>query len=310
MECRICHNMEDNKIIQVRERRLNKGDIFSYLHCAKCGTMQLVDLISENEMGHFYGYDYIAHTQTNHVMKTTGLKYNIKRLLGRYVSSPKTRTEAILKHIPMNIRFLYLTDVNERSKILDVGCGNGNWIGFLYSLGYHNVSGVDLYCKQIPYTNISFVNGTIFDMEGVFDLVAFHHSFEHMNNPREVLAKVHDLLDDNGTCLIRIPVSDCLAFKEYGADWYQIDAPRHYYLYTPKSLEILCGEAGLKIENVYYDSTADQFVVSEYYKKTDLPYNEIQKKNHRSKSNYYSSKADHVNHQKTGDQACFLIKKK
>lgn len=40
-ECKICKNRDHNEIYYVRERQLNKGDIFEYLYCAKCGTLQL-----------------------------------------------------------------------------------------------------------------------------------------------------------------------------------------------------------------------------------------------------------------------------
>ena len=36
---------------------------------------------------------------------------------------------------------------------------------------------------------ITIKTGTIFDMSGQFDLIMFHHSFEHMEQPFEIMKK-------------------------------------------------------------------------------------------------------------------------
>ena len=107
-----------------------------------------------------------------------------------------------------------------------------------------------------------------------YELITMNSSFEHMNNPREVLSKVKELLSNNGLCLIKIPLMG-LAFELYHENWYQIDAPRHYYLYTVKAMRILCEEVGLEIKSIMYDSTGGQFYISEEYRETDLDLQEI-----------------------------------
>ncbi len=52
MYCRICGNAKKNKLYEIRERQLNNGDIFQYLYCNQCGTLQLNDKIKN--MGDFY----------------------------------------------------------------------------------------------------------------------------------------------------------------------------------------------------------------------------------------------------------------
>ena len=41
---------------------------------------------------------------------------------------------------------------------------------------------------------IAIQTGTIFDIYGQFDLIMFHHSFEHMEQPFEIMKKVYSLL--------------------------------------------------------------------------------------------------------------------
>jgi hypothetical protein len=46
-----------------------------------------------------------------------------------------------------------------------------------------------------------------------------------------------------------------------------LDAPRHFYLHSRKSLTLLVERAGLRIEHLYCDSFALQFWGSEQYRR-------------------------------------------
>src|SRR5690606_13809129 len=69
---------------------------------------------------------------------------------------------------------------------------------------------------------------------------------------------------------IRVPVADSWAWRHYGTDWVQLDAPRHLFLHTRRSLDLLAADAGLVVERVADDSGAFQFWGSEQYRR-DIP---------------------------------------
>jgi 2-polyprenyl-3-methyl-5-hydroxy-6-metoxy-1,4-benzoquinol methylase len=75
-----------------------------------------------------------------------------------------------------------------------------------------------------------------------------HHSFEHMDNPCGVLKQIDKLLNPDGELLIRIPVSDSFAWRKYGVDWFQLDAPRHFFLHTTKSIALLAKNSGFVLK--------------------------------------------------------------
>ena len=66
----------------------------------------------------------------------------------------------------------------------------------------------------------------------------FHHSFEHLPDPIETLERVYRLMPSGGNCLIRIPLVSSEAWKKYGPHWVQLDAPRHFFLYSIESLKL------------------------------------------------------------------------
>jgi hypothetical protein len=93
-----------------------------------------------------------------------------------------------------------------------------------------------------------------------------HHSFEDMPDPLAVLKDIKRLCAPRGVVLIRLPVAGCLAWKEYGVDCYQIDAPRHLVIPSRKGMEILAERAGLHLFRVDFDSDERQFCCNEQYR--------------------------------------------
>jgi len=138
-------------------------------------------------------------------------------------------------------------------------------------------------------------------------LIMMHHSFEHMANPYEVLNHLSTLLKPSGFLLIRIPMADSFAYRKYGVNWYQLDAPRHFFLYTVKSMSLLAKQCGFEIDRIEYDSTEYQFINSEKYCR-DISLHE----DYIVSSEYIKEcrKSAHwLNKMKDGDQACFILRK-
>ena len=136
-----------------------------------------------------------------------------------------------------------------------------------------------------------------------------------MVNPKEHLIKIHSILEDSGLCILRIPTSSSYAWEYYRTDWYQLDAPRHFYLHSVKSIEILAQETDFHLSDVIYDSKYQQFMHSEEYK-NNIPLNQKVKldlitylKRKRNKIKY-KKMARALNAAKRGDQAIFILKKK
>jgi predicted SAM-dependent methyltransferase len=133
-----------------------------------------------------------------------------------------------------------------------------------------------------------------------------HHVFEHMDNPLAVLKRLRELLKPSGTLLIRIPVSDSYAWRKYGVNWFQLDAPRHFYLHTTRSIAYLAKQSGWALQAIIYDSMACQFYSSEGYR-CDVPF--LQQNNPIFRKIKWAIFKQWFNAIHDGDQACFVLKK-
>jgi hypothetical protein len=86
-----------------------------------------------------------------------------------------------------------------------------------------------------------------------------------------------------------------------------LDAPRHLFLHTEKSLTILAGKAGLRIVKSVYDSDGLQFHYSSLYEK-GLTMAQCKKiPLARKEMLALLRKAQTLNTQKRGDMAAFTL---
>jgi hypothetical protein len=87
-----------------------------------------------------------------------------------------------------------------------------------------------------------------------------------MDHQREVLKKLFSILSKNGRLLIRIPIISKPLMDEYGYHVVSLDAPRHFYIHSFKSICLLLEKAGFVTEKVLYDAHEFSFWGSEQYK--------------------------------------------
>jgi hypothetical protein len=141
-----------------------------------------------------------------------------------------------------------------------------------------------------------------------------HHSFEHMDQPGEVLQNLERLLAPAGLILLRIPVSDSFAWKHYGIHWVNLDAPRHFFLHTRRSIDFLTNQSQLCVKAMLHEASTIQFWGSEQYLK-DIPLqdprsyarNRLRPMFSRQQLKEFEQQAKVVARQQESDSVCFLI---
>lgn len=295
--CKICQNTVGNQSYLVREMMFGYRDEFEYFMCGQCGCLQISTI--PTDLTRYYPPEYYSFQ--NHASKGF-FKNFLKRPLAYYF----LRKTKWFRHSP----------IKRQTKILDVGCGAGHLLLSLRSIGFSNLIGVDPFIeKNIFYENgVQIFKKSLSALTGQFDFIMLHHSFEHLPEPLVVCRKLKRLLAPNGQILIRIPLVSSLAWKKYGVNWVQLDAPRHLFLHTLKSLEILAHQADLHVTKIIFDSTAFQFWGSEQYLKNIALRDKISYAQNPQQSIFskkqirsFTVQAATLNKNQTGDSACFYF---
>jgi SAM-dependent methyltransferase len=82
---------------------------------------------------------------------------------------------------------------------------------------------------------------------GSFDAITCFHVFEHLYQPRDVLAKISAWLKPGGVFYTMMPNIDSAGARLFGSYWYALELPRHLYHFSPASLKAVAGSVGLEV---------------------------------------------------------------
>lgn len=313
-DCKVCRASEGHRTHVAREMMFGLGGAFRYLECGSCGCLQLLDV--PEDMSRFYPGVYGAfgtHSpwKARVLAKWSAHAYGRRNFLGFMLAFIYGPYEAIPSVRRAGLR--------SDSRILDVGCGSGGLIRDLRELGFDHVTGIDAFIPaDVVHPNgVTAQRRRLEDMTGSFDVVMLHHSFEHMREPSQDLQRVSDLLVPGGLVILRIPVASSWAWKHYGVDWMHLDAPRHYFLHTRRSIEILAETCGLDVESVVDEGNESQFLGSEQYRR-DIPLVDRRSFTHGRfpylrgwlRNRRYHRRAEELNRLGQGDWACFTLRKR
>jgi SAM-dependent methyltransferase len=312
--CQICTNSSGNSFYHVSEMMFGTGEMFEYVECAFCGTLQIAEL--PKDLKRYYPSSYAPHSAAS------GLRTYLMDRAAFYQWHGFSLTgwiKTIISGRQVGIDALKKIGVDERCSILEIGCGAGGLLNSLYKLGFNSLTGIDPFIEESLTQEQPFpiFKKNLKEIRGNFDVILLNHVFEHMPDPSSVIIEIEKHLAPNGTVVILVPVSECEAWKRYRNNWIQIDAPRHFFLHTRLGMGLLCKKAGLYIDDVFWNSSEFQFVGSEQCKK-GIPLAS-------SKSIYagglfnrmklifkklkWLKKVNELNKSGTGDQACFVIKR-
>jgi SAM-dependent methyltransferase len=285
-------------------------DEFAYFECPKCECVQIVDVPAQLEKYYppnYYSFQKAGWLKSALKRRWASYSYHDRGLIGRAMAVVLGKNQAL--------ESVKRAGLAKDAAILDVGCGSGDLLLLLHSLGFSNLSGADPFiAADIVYENgVKVWKRELSELSQKFDAVMLHHSFEHMTDPVEVVRQSARLLNPGGVFIIRVPIAGSYAWKTYGVNWVQLDPPRHIFLPSVVSMKILADLARLRLGEVVHESNEFQFWGSEQYQR-DIPLwgpDSLaplwkQALAYR-KMKLYRARAAELNRKGEGDSACFYL---
>lgn len=110
--------------------------------------------------------------------------------------------------IEQNFLFNLMLPINENENILDYGCGVGTNIRYLQKKTSAQIFGYDIE----KYIDSDLENNFIYNVKGLYKKIIFQHSIAHIQNIKDVLAKLKENLVEQGEIIIITPNKE---FDEY-----------------------------------------------------------------------------------------------
>ena len=241
--CPIClsHNSVDYFLTQDYRLDTTKSSILLKKCCnSMCMHIWSAIIPSKKEIKSFYKDEFYQHTK-----KSTDLITYLNRK-----------------------RFLKCINNNKsgRTKVLDVGAGDGSLVSFLIEKGL-DASGVEP--SKVGRTiakknwNIDLIPGDVSDIQRKrFDVISLSHVLEHVVDPLAVLEKINHLLEDKGCLSIEVPNIQSWEATIFKSIYIHIDAPRHIHHFNKKSLSIALSKTGFSGVSVSNELSVIQFPLS------------------------------------------------
>ncbi len=150
-------------------------------------------------------------------------------------------------------RILDRAALEDGSRILELGCANGDFVSLALELG-HSASGVDLNAAAVKEARrrvpgARFHAGILSDKpwpNECFDAVVMIDFIEHVRDPESELRLAAGRLVKGGHLIISTPESGSFAHRITGRLWPQY-REEHLTYYSRKGLQILFNRVGLQI---------------------------------------------------------------
>lgn len=320
-ECRLCGSTGPHETVAVREMMFGTRESFDYYSCTDCDTLQIVNVLEGEELMRHYPAGYYSYNSSARRRVIPWLiaqqdRYKLRtggRLVGAVMTSPLL--DCIVRAALGGDVFQMLRQLalERDARILDVGCGSGGLLDRLARVGFSNLSGADPFIAGDGETplGVPLMKRFVSEVPGEFDLIMFNHSLEHVPDPVATLRDAYERLATGGVCLVRLPTTSSEAWTIYGANWLQVDAPRHTVIPSRQGMALAANAVGLHVETMFDDSTISQFTGSEAYLR-DLPLTDPKVLRILGPKRIWDweKRAQRLNRQGRGDQTGFVLRAK
>lgn len=274
-ECQLCGSMGPHALVSVREMMFGTRELFDYLTCVGCGSLQIINVPQDEELARYYPPNYYSYTAEQPAvlrwMTTQQDRHELRRgkaPFGSLIS--KLLPERIVRAVITGniVKMLSMLGIARDARILDVGCGRGVLLDRLARVGFENLLGADPFISADGTTplGVGLMKRYVSEVPGEFDLIMFNHSLEHVPDFIATLEAAREKLASGGCCLVRLPTTSSEAWDTYGENWVDIDAPRHIVIPSRHGMKIAADKVRLQLDRTFDDSTFFQFIASEAYR--------------------------------------------
>ncbi len=266
--CLLCGSKEIASLWEGSDKKFRGQGRFTYVRCRGCGLVFLYPRPSDQEMAQYYP-DHVTPVGTDagpFSLKRT--RQRLKRMVAEewYGYSPgplvtcRWPVRLLRKVFTFPLRPLLCQVPRQRpgGRVLDIGCGSGGYLAFLASLGW-TCEGVEpgpnsrAYAQEVlglavhpgPLTARRFP-------EEFFDVVTMWHVIEHLPDPLETLREVRRVLKPDGVLMVRTPNVESLEARLFRGNWYGLDPPRHFYVFSPSTIRAILERIGFGVTLLRY----------------------------------------------------------
>lgn len=226
--CGVCGATTARELYTARDWLGNSDAAFIIAECEGCGVLRTLPEMTDTELSQYYPDDYWGEASEPG---------------GAWIRSSQSEKTKFVKQCRPG-----------GGRLLDVGCGSGFFLRALDGSKWDRF-GVEIGKAASEQAAQALGDDHVFTGTLIkaglnassFDVVTLWSALEHTNEPRANLLEARRVLKDTGTLIVQVPNVASYQARIFGGDWSAMDAPRHRYHFTERTLSKLLSETGFKV---------------------------------------------------------------
>ena len=199
-----------------------------YARCRGCGVVRLYDRVTEGRLGVLYGGYYAQDDPPPDALR--------RQLANPTFAHRRRRLDGVV-------------DAGRR-RILEIGCGDGNFLAHLRGHGWA-VAGTEYDAGTAALVRrrhgIDVAVGDVADGPppgAPYPVITAYHVLEHVYRPAAWLRAVRGMMEPGGVLHLQVPNHASLTRVMTGAAWASMLFPQHVWFFTPRTLAALLRREG------------------------------------------------------------------
>lgn len=234
LNCPLCSSQQMNKKIEVYDDRYGYPGSFQLNICLQCRHISIAGDFTPELLTKLYTHYYPRSSFDPNQYRPSPEVKGFKAWLNG-------ERRSAYCWVPKNVR------------VLDIGCGFGE------TLGYHESRGCEVYgveadenIRRVAEKFGFKVHIGLFDPDNYeadyFDYVTMDQVIEHVTDPLVTMRGIARVLKVGGTAILSTPNASGWGARLFGSRWINWHAPYHIQHFSSSSMRIAAGQAGLSVE--------------------------------------------------------------
>lgn len=247
--CIACNAIIFSSLFKTKDRMFDIPGLFEVKRCHQCGLVFLDPQPSPEILKkHYPRQQYYSYKGS--IKGLSGLISKFRSYLIKRYYQPTILSRAF-SALVQGVPAIPKKPKKKQGKILDVGCGSGDTLVLLKELGW------DVYGLEIDKNAIKVARGRgivnvklggyekIADFpNNYFDSIRLYHVIEHISDPHNCLQLIYKKLKPEGEVILGTPNANSMLSRIFGRFWYNLDIPRHLFVFSPYTLSMIVKTEG------------------------------------------------------------------
>ncbi|HEX4339622.1 MAG TPA: class I SAM-dependent methyltransferase [Polyangiaceae bacterium] len=230
--CNVCGASSNGSEEQTSVRsnvRVFRDERFEYWRCKSCGSIHAKDDVD------------LAHYYSRYPFHGLAMDWRLKAMYARQVAR------------------LVAAGVKRTDRILDYGCGGGQLVHYMRSLGFANVRGYDEYSAEYGDKSV---------LADRYDCVVSQDVVEHVPEPHALLERFQELTRPGAVVALGTPSAGAIDLARPEEFVHTIHAPYHRHILSKDALVSAGSRQGWTLSRYYptmYSNTHVPFLNEAFY---------------------------------------------